>query len=206
MNALPDNKGRMVMISHIPFNLLFLCNLLGFGVPVTVNPMAVRRGPLIKLVHMRLRTAIRAFFVFAALLYGGRAWDSLGCTGCQLARSASLRTVVTLNRVAAICGSFVTQVGAPPIQVQNSSAANTAALEARTLAALRSNRFSASLGLQAIANLLGADACEHGLSNEDANGFQNAISAIACRLGLVGGESSAAAERVNPKAESLAKE
>jgi hypothetical protein len=92
------------------------------------------------------------------------------------------------------------------MQAQNSSAVHIAGWKVRTLATLRSNCFSASLGLQAIANLLGADACEHSLSNEDANDLQHALSAIACRLGLVGGESSAAAERVNPKAESLAKE
>lgn len=116
----------------------------GYRLPVTVNNVTGRRGPKLKLAHMRPKTIAGAFFVLAMPLYGGRAWDTFGCAGCQLARSANPRTAATPNRVAAIRGSSITQVGAPPMEHLHalnpfSNRNRIAAYKARAFAALRSD-------------------------------------------------------------------
>lgn len=120
-----------------------------YSAPVAVNPATGRRGPIFKLAHMRPKTIAGAFFVLAMPLYGGRAWDTFGCAGCQLARSANPRTAATHNRVAAIRGSSTTQVGAPPMKhlhALNPSRLRAAAHRRMAFAALRADS-SASVRL-----------------------------------------------------------
>ncbi|WP_374441450.1 hypothetical protein [Pseudomonas panipatensis] len=109
-----------------------------YGSPVVTVLATGRRGPNSKLAHKRPKTIAGAFFVPAMPLYGGRAWDTFGCAGCQLARSANPRTAATPNRVAAIRGSSITQVGASPLNTRNPST-HASAWKARALSALRSN-------------------------------------------------------------------
>lgn len=47
---------------------------------------------------------------------------------------------------------------------------------------------SAAFGLDAIANLLGADGCEHHMNNEDREGLAHAIRALAGYLHSAGGD------------------
>ena len=115
-----------------------------YGLPVTVNPVAGFGDPNYKLAHMRPKTIAGAFFVSAMPLYGGRAWETFGSAGCQLARFANLRTAATHNRLATVCGSSTTQVGAPPMEHLHalnpfSTRNRIAAYKARALAALRSD-------------------------------------------------------------------
>nr|WP_288256869.1 hypothetical protein [uncultured Pseudomonas sp.] len=112
----------------------------GYRLSVTVNPVAGFGDPNYKLAHMRPKTIAGAFFVSAMPLYGGRAWETLGSAGCQLARFANLRTAATHNRLATVRGSSTSQVGAPPMKhTLNPSASHAAAWKARAFAALRGN-------------------------------------------------------------------
>lgn len=112
-----------------------------YGLPVTVNPVAGRRGPLNVRRTSAPKTIAGAFFVLAMPLYGGRAWDTFGCAGFLTSRSANPRTAATPNRVAAIRGSSDPTLGAPPMHTPSpsSSISHAAAWKARAFAALRSN-------------------------------------------------------------------
>lgn len=99
-----------------------------------------RRGPTENLAHKRPHTIAGAFFVPAMTLYGGgRAWDTFGCAGFQVSRSANPRTAATSHRVAAIRGSSSIKLGAPLMHTRNPSKARAAAHRAMALASLRSN-------------------------------------------------------------------
>ena len=112
----------------------------GYRLTVTVNPVTGFGDPLENLAHMRPKTFAGAFFVPAMPLYGGRAWETFGSAGCQLARFANLRTAATHNRLATVRGSSTSQVGAPPMKhTLNPSASHSAAWKARAFAALRGN-------------------------------------------------------------------
>jgi len=110
-----------------------------YGSPVTVNPVAGRRGPNIKLAHKRPTPTAGAFFVPVMSCYGGCAWEAFGLAGSQLARSANPRTAATPIRFAANRGSSTTQVGAPPMQTTRNPSTHAAAWKARAFAALRSD-------------------------------------------------------------------
>ena len=110
-----------------------------YGSPVTVNPVAGFGDLNFKLAHVRPKTIAGAFFVPAMPLYGGRARETERSAGCQLARFANLRTAATLNRLATVPGSSVTQVGAPPMQTTRNPSTHAAAWKARAFAALRAD-------------------------------------------------------------------
>lgn len=107
--------------------------------PVAANSAIGRRGPQLKLAHKRPMSIAGAFSLPAMSLYGGRAWETFGSAGCQLARSANPRTAATPNRVAAIGGSSRTQVGAVPMHALNPSRIRAYAHRRLALAALRAN-------------------------------------------------------------------
>lgn len=67
-----------------------------YSAPVAVNPVTGRRGPNIRMAHKRPHSIAGAFFASAMSLYGGRAWDTLGCAGVHSGRSANPRTAATL--------------------------------------------------------------------------------------------------------------
>jgi hypothetical protein len=84
-----------------------------------------------------------AFFVPEFSRYGGCTWDTFGCAGFLLSRSANPRTAATLIRFAAKRGSSST-IGASPMQslrTQNPTATSSKAAAHRTMAmaALRAN-------------------------------------------------------------------
>lgn len=115
-----------------------------YSAPVAVNPAAGFGDPNFKLAHMRPKTIAGAFFVPVVLCHGGRAWETLGSAGCQLARFANLRTAATLIRLATGRGSSQNQVGALPMKhphALNPSALqqHAAALKARAFAALHAD-------------------------------------------------------------------
>lgn len=110
-----------------------------YGLPVTVNPVTGFGDLNFKLAHMRPKTIAGAFFVLAMPLYGGRARETERSAGCQLARFANLRTAATLNRLATVPGSSITQVGAPPMQTTRTPSTHAAAWKARAFAALRAD-------------------------------------------------------------------
>lgn len=99
-----------------------------------------RRGPTENLAHKRPHTIAGAFFVLAMTLYGGgRAWDTFGCAGFQVSRSANPRTAATSHRVAAIRGSSSIKLGAPTMKDARNPSTHAAAWKARAFAALRSD-------------------------------------------------------------------
>ena len=106
---------------------------------VAANSANGRRGPQLKLAHKRPMSIAGAFSLPAMSLYGGRAWETFGSAGCQLARSANPRTAATPNRVAAIGGSSRTQVGAIPMHALNPSKIRAAAHRAMAIAALHAD-------------------------------------------------------------------
>lgn len=84
-----------------------------------------------------------AFFTSAFSFYGGCAWDTFGCAGFLLSRSANPRTAATPFRLAANGGSSPT-VGAFPMTKRrilslNPSKSRAAAHRAMALAALHAN-------------------------------------------------------------------
>ena len=106
---------------------------------VAANSATGRENPNIKLAHKRPMSIAGAFSMPAMSLYGGRAWETFGSAGCQLARSANPRTAATPNRVAAIGGSSRTQVGAVPMHALIPSKIRAHAHRRLALAALRAN-------------------------------------------------------------------
>ena len=117
-----------------------------YSAPVAVNPATGRRGPIFKLAHMRPKTIAGAFFVPVMPLYGGRARETFGSAGCQLARFANLRTAATHYRLATVSGSSTTQVGAPPMKhlhALNPSRLRAAAHRRMAFAALRADSSAA---------------------------------------------------------------
>ncbi len=106
---------------------------------VAANSATGRRGPQLKLAHKRPMSIAGAFSLPAMSLYGGRAWETFGSAGCQLARSANPRTAATPNRVAAIGGSSRTQVGAVPMHALIPSKIRAAAHRAMAIAALHAD-------------------------------------------------------------------
>jgi len=83
-------------------------------------------------------TIAGAFFVPPVLCYGGCAWDTFGCAGFRLLRSANPRTAATL-RFAAISGSSHEVNGAPPMTALIPSAIRALAHRRMALSALRAN-------------------------------------------------------------------
>lgn len=107
--------------------------------PVTVNPVAGRGNPNIKLAHKRPMSIAGAFSMPAMSLYGGRAWETFGSAGCQLARFSTPRTAATQSR-GKDRGSSTSQVGATHMQhALNPSRLRAAAHRAMAIAALHAN-------------------------------------------------------------------
>lgn len=80
----------------------------------------------------------------AVSCYGGCAWGTFGCAGCQLSRSVNPRTAATHNRLTAIRGSSKPKVGATPLEHLHalnpfSTSNRVAAYKARAFAALRAD-------------------------------------------------------------------
>ena len=95
-----------------------------------------------KLAHKRPKLIAGALFLPAMSLYGGCARDTHGCAGCQLARSANLRTAVVIPCLAASGDGFRLQVGAPFMRhtlTLSPSKARAAAYKAMAFAALYAN-------------------------------------------------------------------
>ncbi len=114
--------------------------------PVTVNPVAGRRGP-----NTTRRTGAHhpiagAFFVPAVSCYGGCAWEAERPAGFRVSRSANLRTAATQIRFAAIRGSSNNTHGAPPMKhlhALNPSRLRAAAHRRMAFAALRADSSAA---------------------------------------------------------------
>ena len=79
-----------------------------------------------------------AFFMPAISFYGGCAWDTFGCAGFLLSRSANPRTAATLIRFAAK-GSGSSTIGATPMTALISSKIRAIAHRRMALSALRAN-------------------------------------------------------------------
>lgn len=109
-----------------------------YGSPVTVNPVAGRRGPNYSRRTGAPHPTAGAFFVPAVSCYGGCAWEAFGLAGCLESRSANPRTAATLIRFAANRGSSNT-LGAPPMQTTRNLSTHAAAWKARAFAALRAD-------------------------------------------------------------------
>ena len=111
-----------------------------YGVPVAVNPAAdLGRSNTTRRTSAPM-TIAGAFFVPAMLRHGGCAWDTFGCAGFRVSRSANPRTAVTIPSLAAGGDGSDNTHGAPPMQpTRNPSASHAAAWKARAFAALRSD-------------------------------------------------------------------
>lgn len=111
----------------------------GYGLRVTVNPVADLGRSISKRRTSAHHPIAGAFFVPAVPCYGGCAWDTFGCAGSLLPRSANPRTAVTISCLAA-SGDGSSAEGAPPMKhALNPSSSHAAAWKARALAALRGN-------------------------------------------------------------------
>lgn len=111
----------------------------GYGSPVAVNPAADLGRSNKQKAHKRPTLKAGAFFVPAVPCYGGCAWDTFGCAGSLLPRSANPRTAATLTCLAADGGSSPAKGATPMQHALNPSASHAAAWKARALAALRGN-------------------------------------------------------------------
>lgn len=112
--------------------------------PVTVNPVAGFGDPIISRRTSARKSIAGAFFVPAMSLYGGRAWETFGSAGCLLSRFANLRTAATHNRLATVCGSSNSTVGAPPMHTLSPSRLRAAAHRRMAFAALRADSSAAT--------------------------------------------------------------
>lgn len=117
--------------------------MLRYGHVVAANSATGFDGP-IKLAHRRPHTAAGAFFVPAATCYGGCAWGTFGCAGCQLSRSVNPRSAATHIRLTAIRGSSKTKVGASLMKQSHapnppSIQQHIASLKARAISALHAD-------------------------------------------------------------------
>lgn len=110
-----------------------------YSAKVAANSATGFDGP-IKLAHRRPHTAAGAFFVSAAKCYGGCAWGTFGCAGCQLSRSVNPRSAATHIRLTAIRGSSKTKVGAS--LMKHSHAPNPPSLQ-QHIASLKARAISA---------------------------------------------------------------
>lgn len=111
-----------------------------YGLPVAVNPAAdLGRSNTTRRTSAPM-TIAGAFFVPAMLRHGGCAWDTFGCAGFRVSRSANPRTAVTIPSLAAGGDGSDNTHGTPPMHtVRNLSASHADAWKARALSALRSN-------------------------------------------------------------------
>lgn len=114
-----------------------------YSAPVTVNPVADLGRSNSKRRTSAPKTIAGAFFAPAVLRHGGCAWDTFGCAGFRLGRSANPRTAVTISCLAA-GGDGSTPNGAVPMKhdpALNPSALRerAAAHRAMAIAALRSD-------------------------------------------------------------------
>lgn len=115
-----------------------------YSASAAVNPAAGFGDPLNVRRTGAKKSIAGAFFVPAMSLYGGRARETFGSAGCLTSRFANLRTAATHNRLATVCGSSDTTLGAPPMKhphALNPSAIqqHAAALKARAFAALHAD-------------------------------------------------------------------
>lgn len=105
---------------------------------VAANSATGRGNPNIKLAHKRPMSIAGAFSMPAMSLYGGRARETFGSAGCQLARFSTPRTAATQSR-GKDRGSSRTQVGAVPMHALNPSKIRAAAHRAMAIAALHAD-------------------------------------------------------------------
>ena len=105
---------------------------------VAANSANGRGNPNIKLAHKRPMSIAGAFSMPAMSLYGGRARETFGSAGCQLARFSTPRTAATQSR-GKDRGSSMTQVGAIPMHALNPSKIRAAAHRAMAIAALHAD-------------------------------------------------------------------
>ena len=105
---------------------------------VAANSANGRGNPNIKLAHKRPMSIAGAFSMPAMSLYGGRARETFGSAGCQLARFSTPRTAATQSR-GKDRGSSMTQVGAIPMHALNPSRLRAAAHRAMAVAALHAD-------------------------------------------------------------------
>lgn len=105
---------------------------------VAANSATGRENPNIKLAHKRPMSIAGAFSMPAMSLYGGRAWETFGSAGCQLARFLTPRTAATQSREKDR-GSSMTQVGATHMHALTPSKIRAYAHRRLALAALRAN-------------------------------------------------------------------
>ncbi len=119
-----------------------------YRAPVTINLVTDLGRSNTKRRNSAPKSIAGAFFASAVSLYGGCAWDTFGCAGFRLGRSANPRTVVTIPCLAA-SGDGSTPNGAVPMKhdpARNPPAlcGRTAAHRAMAVAALRSDSSLAS--------------------------------------------------------------
>lgn len=105
---------------------------------VAANSATGRGNPNIKLAHKRPMSIAGAFSMPAMSFYGGRAWETFGSAGCQLARFSTPRTAATQSR-GKDRGSSISQVGATPMHALNPSRLRAAAHRAMAVAALHAD-------------------------------------------------------------------
>lgn len=105
---------------------------------VAANSANGRGNPNIKLAHKRPMSIAGAFSMPAMSLYGGRARETFGSAGCQLARFSTPRTAATQSR-GKDRGSSMSQVGAIPMHALIPSKIRAAAHRAMAIAALHAD-------------------------------------------------------------------
>lgn len=117
-----------------------------YGSSVTVNPVAdLGRSSKPRRTSAQI-TIAGAFFVPAIPCNGGCARDTFGCAGSLGSRSANLRTVTAIPRLAASGGDSSNQGVTPMIPTRNPSAllARAAAHRAMAMSALSANSSASS--------------------------------------------------------------
>ena len=115
----------------------------GYRSPVTVSPVADLGRSISKRRTSAPMTIAGAFFVPAMLRHGGCAWDTFGCAGFLLPRSANPRTAVTIPCLAAN-GDGSTAEGAPPMHTLSPSRLRAAAHRRMAFAALSADSSAAT--------------------------------------------------------------
>lgn len=108
----------------------------GYGLPVTVNPVT-DLGRSDNLARRRPNPIAGAFFASAHSCYGGCAWDTFGCAGCQVPVGQPAYSCHP-NSLGRERWQFQPQLGMSPMHTRN-PLAHAAALRAIALAALRAD-------------------------------------------------------------------
>lgn len=117
---------------------------MGYSIPVAAQSAAGFDGPIRQRRTGAPTFIAGAFFTSAIMFYGSCAREAFWPAGSFLCpRSVNLRTAATLNRLTAIRGSSLKDIGAKPMKhthAQNPSVTNrVAALKARAISALHAN-------------------------------------------------------------------